>query len=147
MKQKIHNEHCTIYPGEYVPLLSEEQMIAELKQAGKKYISHPVVNISELPEEFRIELLIPGMTREQILVHACKHALSVFAARKNYDSPEQEKQKSNEFKYEGFNRKIHLPKNADPGFASAEYRSGVLCLHVPKTKKTAKNVDTTIVVY
>ncbi|MBS1934145.1 MAG: Hsp20/alpha crystallin family protein [Bacteroidetes bacterium] len=147
MEQNIHSEHCSIYPGEYVPLLNEERMIAEVKQLKKKNVFHPSVNIAEFPEEFRVELLIPGVTREQILVHANKHALLIFAARKNEELPGRGKLMVNEFKYEGVGKRIQLPKNADTGFACAEYRSGVLRLHVPKTKTPVKNPDTTIVVY
>jgi HSP20 family protein len=52
-----------------------------------------------------------------------------------------------EFETECLERNITLPENANPEFISAEYKQGVLILHIPKTKETVKSINKRIVVY
>lgn len=142
-----HHSDDLIYPGEYVPLLKEEQIKEELKRLDKADTFLPAVNVAELDNAFKVEVAIPGVKREEFLIQADENILSVCVMHKECDVSEPENFHLHEFNYDCFKRQITLPKNVDAEFAGAEYREGILRLLVPKTRRPAKNIHKTIVVY
>lgn len=143
----LHRSDYSIYPGDYVPLIKEEQIREELKHPHKGKMLFPPANITELADSFKIEIAIPGVKREDILIRADENVLSVYVLHKECPMHDQESIQLHEFNYECFERHIILQDNADAEFVSAEYKEGILLLYVPKTKQPAKNLHTSIVVY
>ena len=143
----INNAGCSTYPGGYVPLIKEEEMRRELKRSHEGKMLLPPVNIAELSDSFKVEVAIPGVKREDFLIHADGNVLSVFVLHKDCECPESDCFKLHEFNYECFDRPIVLPGNADTEFTCAEYKEGILHLYIPKTNKPVKNLHTKIVVY
>jgi HSP20 family protein len=139
------SDHST-YPGEYVPLLREEEVKEELKHSHAGEI-HPPVNITELADSFEVEVAIPGVTREEFFIYADKNVLSVFVLRQEAQIQKSKNFHLHEFDYQCFTRSIVLPENVDIEFACAEYKAGILHMYVPKMKQPAKNVHANIVVY
>jgi HSP20 family protein len=144
MKNFVSFSQDTIYPGVYVPLIKGKEVLDELKHLKKEDMVHPSVNIAELPDSFKIEMAIPGMKREEIMIDAEDHKLFVYGAHKKiYESEDQVGTTCG-----GFGKRIKLPKNADIEFASAEYKSGILSICFLKTKKSInKKLRTQLVVY
>ena len=140
-----YDSNCLIYPGEYVPLMNEKQMHEELSKLCKTDSRFPHVNVTEFDDSFKVEVAIPGVKRENFHVYADDNILSVCVVNKEPGLAEETFQ-LNEFNYDCFESHITLPDNADPEFVSAEYRSGILCLHMLKTKIPSKK-HTRIVVY
>lgn len=143
----MHHSGYSVYPGEYVPLLREEEVREELKRSHKEAFNHPPVNVTELAQSYKIEVAIPGVKREEFLIQIDENILSVNVLHKKSMLPEVENFQLHEFDYECFDRNIILPENVDAEFVSAEYRSGILRLHLTKTNHPAKNFHTQIVVY
>lgn len=137
----------SVYPGEYVPLLKEEEMQEELKQWNKIEIALPQVNITEQSNSFKVELAIPGAKREDFLIHIDENILSVCVLHTHCNSYKPENFHLHEFDHSCFDRHIILPENADAEFASAEYFSGILFVHMQKTKQPRKNNHIHIAVY
>ena len=136
----------TVYPGSYVPVLKDEEVIAELKGVpGAKTDSHPL-NVNELADSFKVEMTIPGVNREDFFIHADKNVLSVSVVHKDRGWIDTQFEQPPHFS-ERSDRHIVLPEFADPAFISAEYRSGVLCLYVSKSRQPPKHLHTDIVVY
>jgi HSP20 family protein len=144
MKNLAGLSDCTIYPGVYVPLTKGKGLLHELKQLKKEDVVHPSANIAELPDSFKIEIVIPGMKREEIMIDAKDHKLFVYGAHKKSDVT---KEQIEEPVYGGFGKHIRLPKNADIEFASAEYKSGVLSICFLKTNRPTKKLHTHLIVY
>ncbi len=144
MKNFVGLSDCTIYPGVYVPLMKGKEVLHELKHLKKEDVAHPPVNIAELPDLFKIEMVIPGMKREEIMIDAKDHKLFVYGAHKKPNESKEPRQGSPSG---GFGKRIKLPKNADIEFASAEYKSGILSICCLKTNKPTKKLHTHLVVY
>ena len=146
MKNTLRNDDgYSVYPGTYVPFLEDEEVEEVLNRPHKNEIVLPLVNVTELTNEFKVEVAIPGVNREDFFVHADKNILSVCVIHKDEDLLGTVKYDKND--YECFDRHIILPENADAEFISAEYKDGILCLHTPKSKRPNHNLHSTIVVY
>jgi HSP20 family protein len=147
MKDFLSNtKEYTVYPGEYIPLPEVEALREELKMPGKGMAAKPPVNMNELKDSFAIEVLVPGVKREDILVHVHDDILYIVVLHKESDVLKK-KQKIHEFDTDCLERNIRLPKNADTEFVSAEYNNGMLCLHIPKTHAPLNRGTRQIVVY
>ncbi len=122
-----------VYPGEYVPLRDPE----ELLQSSENKTTAPDINLKESSNFFFAELIIPGLQREdfQVMVEDELITICVF------------KEGTKDDRGVFFDQYIHLPANSDPQFASAEYRSGILSLRIPKTQERIPCTHSMIVVY
>lgn len=148
MKQNLlYAEEYQVYPGDYAPLINGENISEELKISGMNNEAHLPVNIFELDDLLKVELVISGVKREDFLIQAGGNILSVYVIRKVEESSEGESVLSHDAGYEYFERHITLPDDADAEFVSAEYKEDVLRLHIPRTNQPSKNVHTRIVVY
>jgi len=143
----LYNPICLIYPGTFIPLVKEEEVQTALKHKHAGEIVIPPVNVIELGDLFKVEVAIPGVQKEDFLVHSDANVLSVCVLQKDEGSHEGEIFELHEFNYECFARHIILPGNADPEFASAEYKEGILRIFIPKSEQPGKTLHTRIVVY
>ena len=143
----LYSPGCSIYPGDYMPSLRAEEIEEELKLSHEGEALFPPVNITELADSYKVEVAIPGVRREDFLLHAKENVLFVRVLHKEYVVEGSERFQLHEFNYQCFDRPIVLPDNADAEFISAEYKAGILRLHLPKSEQPAKNPHTRIVVY
>ena len=128
----LYDTGCLIYLGAYVPLLKEEEVQEELKRSHEGETVYPPVNVTELADSFKVEVAIPGVKRENFLVHADENILSVCVVHKECGLHVGETFQLHEFNCDCFERDIILPDNTDSEFISAEY--------VPKAKHHVKNL-------
>ncbi|MEP7111288.1 MAG: Hsp20/alpha crystallin family protein [Ferruginibacter sp.] len=148
MKEDIlYDTDCLVYPGVYVPLLREEEVLSALKRTHECEMFLPPVNVTELADSFKVEMAIPGVRREDFVIQADENILSICAVHKECELHEGESFQLHEFNYDCIDRHIVLPDNSDPEFISAEYQAGILRIYVPKTKQPARNLHTRIAVY
>ena len=148
MQQTINRKpDYSIYPGEYVPLLNEKEIKEAIKLTDKKNVFHPAVDITEQSTAYKIEVVIPGIKRDEILIYANGTILSICAVNNKKINSTLNNQQEQEFSYRWFDRHVLLPEDADSTFISAVYRSGIVTLHIPKAKMPVNNPHTRIIVY
>lgn len=147
MRVVSDNAECSIYPGDYVPLLTEKEISEEIVRMKQDEIGSPSVNITESGDCYRVEIALPGVDRESFLVYAEKNVLSIYAVQHHQKAGDPEKFSRHEFSCNCFERHIELPGDADTAFVSAEYKEGVLRIFVPKTPEQSIVQHTRIVVY
>lgn len=135
------------YPGEYRPLPELEQLAEELKLNRKATVLQPLVNVRDRPENFTIEVAIPGVKRENFLIAVKNQVLSIAMFAKNRVECMPENFQQHEFNYDCFDRYIPLPDNVNPQFASASYKDGLLHIYIPKEAAPVKTETLRIVVY
>jgi len=143
---KTHIE-TLVYPGVYLPLYLEDEVEEELKHFKKNKKKTPAVNVIELSDTYKIEMIIPGVKRESFCLHADGNVLTVSVVQVEDKDPESGYFQVHEFNNGCFDRRVVLPENADTEFVSAEYQSGILRLHIPKVNIPCRNQHTRIVVY
>jgi HSP20 family protein len=134
------------YPGEYIPMPEAETMLKELKLTTNDRGAAPLVNMKEYKDFFRIDVIIPGVRRENIFIRVQDSILTVMVLYMACEKLQKERQ-IHEFDTRCLERHILLPENADTEFVSAEYRRGILSLHIPKAPKPASLKSQQIVVY
>jgi len=137
---------CLVYPGEYIPLPGIEVLLNELKLTRKESAIKPLVNMEEYKGSYQIEVALPGIKREDIFIDVVDNILSVIVLHKNSDELKRKLQ-IHEFDTDFLERHLLLPEDADAEFVGAEYKEGILCLHIPKRETHQKTNINQIVVY
>lgn len=143
----FYTDKGTIYPGQYTPLPGRVLLVEELRSHDKAFRPSLPVNITECRDHFRIEVAVPGSKREDILVHIKNATLFVTVIHPERTGSIQEKPGTREFDADLSERLIPLPRNADTEFISAEYRSGVLVICIPKDGVFARTGSQQVIVY
>ena len=95
----------------------------------------PLVDISEDDKEYRIKVELPEIKREDISVTTEAGALTVMGERKFEKEEPARKYHRVERAYGTFGRSFALPDDADPAKVRAEFKDGVLTIHLLKDEK------------
>lgn len=133
------------YPGQYIPALFNPDELVDELQKPHEGETRPLVNITEDPEAFTIEVAAPGLRKDDFIVSTDGNKLTISVLHTENDTSKK-KYRQQEFNYSCFQREIILPGNTDTGFIYAAYVNGILSLIVPKTKEqTIQRVDRIIV--
>lgn len=145
MSTQVNSYNCSIYPGEFVPMLDPEELDLEIlkRDIGKL----PQVNVSEGDNLFKIDVSAPGLRREDISVEANGNTLTIKVLHKDDVNAKEENYRLREFENQCFVRHIMLPEGIDPEFSIAEYIRGVLHIYLPKTERPSSYPPVRIVVY
>ena len=93
----------------------------------------PAVDVSETDKTYTVKVEVPEMKREDIKVNVANGVLSISGERKFEKEEKEKKYHRVERSYGSFLRSFALPDNADPNQVNAQYRDGVLTVHVQKT--------------
>jgi HSP20 family protein len=95
----------------------------------------PLVDISEDEKEYLIKAEIPEMKKEDIKISVEDNVLSISGERKYEKDEKGKKYHRVERAYGSFLRSFTLPDDADGSKVGAEYKDGVLKVHLPKSEK------------
>lgn len=93
------------------------------------------VNIKETEKEFIVELVVPGMNKEDFGINLEDNLLTVSAEKKEEPKNEAEKLIRNEYKFASFKRSFTLDEKVDADAITAQYVNGVLTLNLPKKEE------------
>jgi HSP20 family protein len=106
---------------------------------------HPAVNILETPTGFRLEVVAPGLDKDQFEISVEKNHLKITAkqaAKTETDGPVYRRR---EFSLNGFERTFRLPESIDTDNVSATLNQGIL--HIALVKKPElQNVAKTVAI-
>lgn len=147
MEETTRQPDNSIYPGEYVPLFSEKEIKDAMKRTEMKDVIRPAVNITEHNRSYKIEVVVPGVKRDDLLIYAKGNILSICAVNNEKINTALNNDEMQEFNFKWFDRHVLLPEDADSTFISANYRSGIVTLHLPKANSPVNNAHTRIIVY
>jgi HSP20 family protein len=97
----------------------------------------PAVNIQETDNDFRIEVAVPGMEKNDFKVRLDQDVLTISSERKSERTDEKKGVYSRkEFSYQSFQRSFNLPQHfVDGDKIEAKYDKGILHLTVPKREE------------
>ena len=98
----------------------------------------PLVDITEDDKEYVVKAEIPEMKKEDIKINVHDDVLTVSGERKYEKEEKGKKFHRVERAYGSFMRSFALPENADGSKISAEYKDGVLKVHLPKSEQAKK---------
>ena len=95
----------------------------------------PLVDISEDDKEYVIKAEIPEMKKEDIKLNVHNDVLTITGERKYEKEEKNKKYHRVERAYGSFMRSFTLPEDADGSKVTAEYKDGLLKVHLPKSEK------------
>jgi HSP20 family protein len=95
----------------------------------------PLVDISEDDKEYLIKAELPEVKKEDVKVTAETGTLTIMGERRFKTEEKGRKYHRVERAYGSFGRSFSLPDDASPGRVSAEFKDGVLTLHLVKDEK------------
>jgi HSP20 family protein len=95
----------------------------------------PLVDISEDDKEYIVKAELPEMKKEEIKINVHDDVLSISGERKYEKEEKGKKYHRVERAYGSFMRSFTLPEDADGSKVNAEYKDGLLKVHLPKSEK------------
>lgn len=106
----------------------------------------PAINVFETEKEYKVELAVPGMTKEDFNVHIDEENNLVISMEKKTESKEENKGEEKkegrylrrEFSYTKFQQTMILPDDVDKDKISAQVENGVLNILLPKFTEQEK---------
>jgi HSP20 family protein len=92
----------------------------------------PAVELVENEEEFVLTAEIPGMAKEDVVLSVEDNVLTLKGEKKLERDEEKEEMHIREREYGTFTRAFTLPRNVEAAKIRAEYRDGIVQIHMPK---------------
>lgn len=109
-------------------------------------MTQPAINMDEYDNFYKVEVSLPGIHKEDIVIFVEDHILTVEVIHKER-SAFQGRSRIHEFDMNYFERQIALPEGTEAEFATAEYKEGILTLIIPKLTEHSGFRPGRIVVY
>lgn len=102
----------------------------------------PLVDITEDEKEYLIKAELPEIKKEDVKLTVQDNVLVISGERK-YEKEEQDKKYHRvERAYGSFLRSFTLPEDADGSKVAAEYKDGMLKVHLPKSARVkSKSIE------
>jgi HSP20 family protein len=102
----------------------------------------PAVDIAEDDKEYTIKVELPGVNKEDVRVSVEGGVLSISGERKAEKEEKNKKYHRIERTYGSFARSFTLPEGTASDRVGAEFKDGVLKVHLPKDEKAKpKSID------
>ena len=110
-----------------------------IRDGGKESMTvaewSPLVDITEDEKEYLIKAELPEVKKEDVKITVQDEVLSISGERKYEKEEKGKKYHRVERAYGSFVRSFTLPEDADGTKVAAEYKDGVLKVHLPKSEK------------
>ena len=116
----------------FVPLAGETP-------ARKPFMNEPVANILREEEAYKIQLAVPGLSKDQIKIEIMEDQLILSGIPGTEEV--QGKLTRREFDFTGFKRTFTLHANADKTAIRASYEQGVLSVIIPDAKPEVVKIN------
>ena len=100
----------------------------------------PAVDLYETADRFVLSAELPGLTRDDLKIEVQQDTLILRGVRPHVDRPDVRFHRV-ERGHGAFSRAFALPSPVDVDGISAEFRDGVLTVHVPKAQTAQRRVD------
>ena len=109
------------------------------RETGKEALATPdwapALDIVETPEEYVIQVEVPGITKENVKVNVMDGILRIEGERRQEKEEKGKKFHRIERCYGTFLRTFGLPEYVDETQVRAEFKEGILTIRLPKTQK------------
>jgi HSP20 family protein len=103
--------------------------------AGEGMGWSPPINIVEADGELVLTAELPGMAKDEVTIDIAEGVLTLKGEKKEEKAEEHARYRLWERTYGAFERSFTLPRSVDAAKATAEFRDGILKVHLPQTKE------------
>lgn len=100
----------------------------------------PAINVVESDKDYKVEVAVPGMIKEDFNIHLGDENELVISMEKKVENEDKENKKylRREFSYTKFQQSLYLPDNVDKEKITANVANGVLTIELPKYSQEEK---------
>ena len=100
----------------------------------------PAINVVESDQDYKVEVAVPGMTKEDFNIHLGDENELVISMEKKVENEDKENKKylRREFSYTKFQQAHYLPDTVDKEKITANVANGVLTIELPKYSQEEK---------
>jgi HSP20 family protein len=95
----------------------------------------PLVDISEDGKEYLIKAELPGLKKDDVHISVEKGVLTITGERKFEKEEKDKKHHRVERAYGSFVRTFIVPDDAEADKVAAQFKDGVLTIHIPKSEQ------------
>jgi HSP20 family protein len=121
----------------YSPATWLDQFFTDFdRSVGVKRSFHPAVDVVEDKEEFVLRAELPGVAKENLKVEVKENRLTLSGRKESFREKNAGEYRYAESTYGEFARAFELPRNVQGEAIKAEFKDGVLVLHIPKVKES-----------
>jgi HSP20 family protein len=96
----------------------------------------PTADLRETGDGYIVEMDVPGMSRDDLELTVLDNVLSIKGERKQSEELKEEGVHRVERRYGTFQRSFEIPGGFDSEHVKADYKDGVLTVHLPKRPET-----------
>jgi HSP20 family protein len=104
----------------------------------------PEVDLSETDKEYCIEAELPGLDEKEVSLTLHDGVLTLKGEKKEEKKEEKKDYHFSERRWGSFQRSLRLPEDVDESKVTADFKKGVLTVHLPKSadaQKAAKRIE------
>jgi HSP20 family protein len=125
--------------NQFNKLLRERQLLRKEGDSEALEVTEwlPVVDITEDTKEYTVKAELPGLAKENVKVTVENGVLVIAGERKEEKEEKDKKHHRIERSYGSFRRSFALPEDSSGEKVTADFKDGVLKVHLPKDQ-TAK---------
>jgi len=98
----------------------------------------PRVDVIDRDDEMVVRAEVPGIQREELAVEMAGGKLTIRGERRHEEKTERGNLLQSEIYQGAFSRTLTLPTGLDVEHAKADFRDGILEVHLPKLEKTER---------
>jgi HSP20 family protein len=113
--------------------LMDRQMRRVFEELGVSLTTSPAADVYDGERELLIELEVPGFGEDELHVTVSDQTLTIAGERREEAETKEKTLRLHERLERKFERRFALPAAVEGEYVTAEYRHGVLTVHVPKT--------------
>jgi HSP20 family protein len=98
-------------------------------------ISLPKVNIKESADAYYVEMAAPGLKKSDFQIDLDNQLLTISTEVEEKNEENKENFTRREFGYSSFKRSFSLPETVEDSKIKAQYKEGILSIHLPKKEE------------
>lgn len=139
---KINNARNGYYAPDYMGGVLDSFFNDAVASSKKR--KHVLTNVLESDEDYKVELALPGYTKEDVSINVESDQLTIKGKKEDEKLDEKVKFTKREFRFGEFEKTFTLPDNIAVDKINATFKDGILTLVLPKkepAKPIAINID------
>jgi HSP20 family protein len=105
----------------------------------------PLVDVIESEKEYLIKAELPDIKKEEVKITVQDDVLTIAGERSQEKEEKGKKFHRIERAYGSFSRRFTLPEDADPAKVTADFKNGILAVHIAKSERAKpKSIEVAI---
>lgn len=104
----------------------------------------PATNVFETENEFKIQIQLPGFSKENLNINFQNNVLTIKVEKENTEKQEEYKYAHREFEAFNFEKQFRVPKTVDSEKINAKFENGILNILLPKKEEALEKAPVEI---